>query len=185
MAQGNKTCPICGKLGHSKFYCPDKSKTSIKRTTVPKIRFIEGSVMLAKLPRKKRTETRSQLIKKLDTVFSQYIRLKESVLEIDGFRYATCVTSGDYRPWKELQNGHFFTRGRYATRWDEMNCHPQTYRDNVLLKGNYIKYTTYMIDRYGREAVDELERKSLSTVKISSVELREMIEKYKKLVAMY
>jgi hypothetical protein len=63
-----------------------------------------------------------------------------------------------------------------------MNCHVQSYRDNVLLKGNYITYTKYMIDRYGRKAVDELERKSLSGVKITTPEIRELIIKYTKLV---
>ena len=173
----------CKSVFHTAMY--HKERKTIKRSEVkvPPIK-IERLYKAISRVSKKKAPTRSQLVKKLDAVFSQYIRLKESI-EIDGERYATCVTSGEQRPWKQLQCGHFYTRGRYATRWDEMNCHPQSYRDNVLLKGNYINYTRYMIDRYGREAVDELERKSLSTVKISSVELKEMIEKYKKLVAEY
>jgi len=39
-----------------------------------------------------------------------------------------------------------------------------------------------MVDRYGRAAVDELEQKSLSTQKLSTVLLLEMIEKYKNLI---
>ena len=45
--------------------------------------------------------TRSKLVKKLDTVFSQYIRQKNS---IDGI--ATCFTCGKKDHWKKLQNGH-------------------------------------------------------------------------------
>ena len=52
-------------------------------------------------------------------------------------------------------------------------------RCNVFLKGNYVNYTLYMIDTFGREKIDELERKSLSTVKISTSELKEMIDYYK------
>lgn len=63
-----------------------------------------------------------------------------------------------------------------------MNCHPQCARCNVFLKGNYINYTRYMIDRFGREAVDQLEVKSKSTIKISTPELEEKIEYYKKKV---
>jgi len=132
--------------------------------------------------KKPKTKSRSSLIKDLDAVFSQYIRLKDAKL-IDGELMAMCVTSGEWKPWKQHQNGHFYTRGRQATRWDEMNCHVQSYRDNVLLKGNYIIYTKYMIDRYGREAVDELEFKSLNGHKISTPVMREMIEDYKKKVA--
>lgn len=118
--------------------------------------------------------SRSQIVKKLDSVFSQYIRLSNSV-----GGDATCVTCGITKPWKEQQNGHFYTRGRYPTRWNEQNCHVQCVACNVFLKGNYINYTKYMIDRYGRAAVDELEVLSLSSQKISTPVLLEMVERYK------
>lgn len=121
--------------------------------------------------------SRKQAIKKLDSVFSQYIRLKDS---LGGD--ATCVTCGITKPWKDLQNGHFYTRGRFPTRWDEDNCHVQCYRCNVLLKGNYINYTKYMIDRYGREYVDHLEARSLATTKLATPVLMERIEFYADIV---
>ena len=65
--------------------------------------------------------TRSKLVKKLDAVFSQYIRLKDA----DEFGNATCFTCGKVDHWKKLQNGHFQSRKHYATRWDEMNCQVQ------------------------------------------------------------
>ncbi|MFK5282642.1 recombination protein NinG, partial [Lacticaseibacillus paracasei] len=77
-----------------------------------------------------------------------------------------------------MQNGHFYSRGRYPTRWHDDNCHPQCVGCNIFLKGNYINYTKYMIDTYGREYVDELEVLSKSTIKISTAELQEMIDKY-------
>ena len=117
--------------------------------------------------------SRGKLVRKLDSVYSQYIRLKDSV-----GGDATCVTCGITKPWKELQNGHFYTRGRYSTRWDDDNCHVQCYRCNVALKGNYIAYTKYMINRYGMDFVDELERKSLNSEKITTVGLAELIQFY-------
>ena len=121
--------------------------------------------------------SRGVLIKELDKAYSQYIRVKDAV-----GGDATCVTCGVTKPWKELQNGHFYTRGRYATRWDDANCHVQCYRCNVVLKGNYITYTKYMINRYGMEFVDELERKSLTSVKIPTPQLRELIVHYRQQV---
>lgn len=153
MAQENKTCKICGEKGHSKFYC---KKKPLKKAPVKSV----------KKPKKR---TRSQLVKDMDNIFSRYIRLS---------RKEECVTCKDVKPWKELQNGHFFSRGRYPTRWDETNCHPQCYRCNVILNGNYINYTIYMIDTYGRDTVDELERKSQSGEKLSTPRLREMIAEY-------
>jgi len=126
-------------------------------------------------------QSRSKIVKKLDAIFSQYIRLKNSVL-VGGDLLAMCVTCKEVKPWKEQQNGHFITRGRYPTRWDETNCHVQDYRCNVALKGNYIEYTKYMIDEYGREYVDELEIKSRRTAKFSTVELLEMINDYEEKV---
>lgn len=122
-------------------------------------------------------QNRKLIVKKLDAIYSQYIRLSESK---DGM--ATCVTCKKQDNWKDLQNGHFYSRGRYATRWDDDNCHVQCVGCNVFLKGNYIAYTKYMIDRYGREFVDELETKSRQIYKVSTVELQEMIETYKEKV---
>ena len=186
----------CGSIFHTAMF--HKELKPIKRTLVKKNQFsgmfppetaemLLDAVKQIKKPRKKstpralakkKTPTRSQLVKKLDAVFSKYVRLRD-----DG---KGCVTCGDRSiPKEQMQNCHFFSRGRLPTRWDETNCHAGCYRCNVLLKGNYIPYTMYMIDRYGREYVDKLEKKSKSNIKISSVELKEMIEKYTELVKAY
>lgn len=125
------------------------------------------------MPLKKKGLNRKKLIKQLDSIFSWYIRIKNSV---NGD--ATCVTCGKTDAWGKMQNGHFFTRGRFPTRWDEMNCNVQCPACNLFLHGNYIIYTKYMLDRYGREKVDELERKSLSGVKIPTVGLPDLISHY-------
>jgi len=171
MAQDNKTCPHCKTVGHSGFYCksPLKPRKPLKRAAIKKT--------VAKAPVKKKAKKRSYYVKKLDSVFSQYIRQSKSV---DGI--GTCVTCGTPKPWKEMQNGHFYSRGRYGTRWDETNCHIQDAACNVFLKGNYINYTRYMIDKYGREYVDELEIKSKLSTKITTVELQEMINHYQNLL---
>jgi len=187
MAQANKVCPYCKKVGHSGFYCPDKPQKPIKQTAIKKptvrraLRITkeefskEDKKVFNKAKNKK--ETRAGVVRRLDKVFSFYIRLRGSV-EYDGEKMAICVTCKSMKRWQDQQNGHFFTRGRQSTRWDEMNCNVQCMRCNVFLKGNYINYTYYMIDTYGREAVDDLERKSLKSIKIPSTKLKEMIEYY-------
>jgi len=57
------------------------------------------------IPKSKKKPSRGKLVKKLDAVFSQYIRLKDSV-----GGYATCFTCGKKDHWKKLQNGHFQSR---------------------------------------------------------------------------
>jgi len=174
-------CKECGSIYHTAMY--HKPRKEIKRSPIKPT--VKRSLRLTKEDfskedkkkfnkAKAKRETRSGLVKKLDQAFSWYIRRRD-----DGIG---CITCGVVKPWQEMQNCHFYSRGRLPTRWDETNCHSGCYRCNVLLKGNYINYTKYMIDRYGREYVDELEVKSRSDIKISSVELKEMIEKYNKLL---
>lgn len=176
---GMKACKYCNSAEHSSTFCFNAPKKPIKNSIKPRSKAIVGvskpKVAKVSTTKKKKAKTRSQTVKELDAIFSQYIRLSES--DING--YGDCVTCGERKFWKELQNGHFYTRGRYPTRWDEDNCHSQDYRCNVIFNGNYINYTRFMLDSYGREFVDELERKSLNGTKISTPELREKIAYYK------
>lgn len=175
----NVECTYCqGK--HYQTFCPQKPKKPIKRSPINKkplkasrAASTDGSTVKSIIAKKK--PTRSQLIKKLDKVFSDYIREKDA---IDGM--ATCITCGDTKEWKYQQNGHYMSRGNYATRWDETNCHVQCAACNVFKKGNYTEYAIYMINRYGAEKLTELKEKAKAGRKFTSVELQEMIEKYTK-----
>ena len=66
--------------------------------------------------------SRKNLIKKLDNVFSQYIRRRFAVNGI-----TKCVTCGKEDFWRggEMQAGHFISRKHYATRWNETNVQSQ------------------------------------------------------------
>ena len=65
---------------------------------------------------KRKKLSRGKIVKKLDSIFSQYIRrrdVKENIAE--------CFTCGKKDDWKRLQCGHFQSRRFYSTRWDETN----------------------------------------------------------------
>ncbi len=124
--------------------------------------------------------TRSKLVKKLDAVFSQYIRLKDSIDEI-----ATCITCGKQDHWKKLQNGHFMSRKHYTTRWDDVNCQVQCAGCNVFRYGEQYKFSKYLDQTYGDGTADALYLKSKETIKLADFELEEMIIKYKDLVDSY
>ena len=114
--------------------------------------------------------TRKTLIKKLDTVFSEYIRRRYAVNEI-----ATCITCGKKDHWKKLQNGHFMSRKHYATRWDEDNVGVQCSACNVFRYGEQYLFAKYL----GTEKADMLLAKSRETVKFPDWEIQEMIDLYK------
>ncbi len=129
------------------------------------------------IPKSKKKPSRSKLVKKLDAVFSQYIRLKNSV---DG--YATCFTCGKKDHWKKLQNGHFQSRKHYATRWDEQNCQVQCAGCNVFRYGEQFLFAKYLDESFYAGLSDELYIKAKQIVKFTNSEIEDMILKYKNLV---
>jgi hypothetical protein len=82
--------------------------------------------------------------KKLDTVFSEYIRRRDAV---DGF--VKCCTCPTVLHWKEMDCGHWMKRGNMGTRFDESNCHPQCKICNQHEDGRDIKHMQYIKERHG------------------------------------
>ena len=67
--------------------------------------------------------SRKNIVKRLDTVFSLYIRLREADNEM-----VECFTCGKISHYKKnMQCGHFQSRSSYSTRWDPNNCQVQCY----------------------------------------------------------
>lgn len=118
----------------------------------------------------KSKKPKSKLIKELDILFSQFVRLSNS---IDGF--CSCVTCGRVYEWKKIQAGHFISRQHYSVRWDERNVKPQCYGCNVMQQGRQYEFSKYL----GQELSEELYLLSKQTRKFSEIELQEMIEYYK------
>lgn len=118
--------------------------------------------------------TRSKIVKKLDAVFSKYIRTKYSNENGE----VSCVTCSRVYPISKIQNGHFISRKNYATRWSEENCAPQCYGCNVMQQGQQFLFSKWIDQKYGPGAAEKILQKSRQTVKFSNPELLEMIEDY-------
>ena len=121
--------------------------------------------------------SRKNLIKKLDNVFSQYIRRRFAVNGI-----TKCVTCGKQAHWKELQAGHFMSRKHYSTRWDETNVQVQCSGCNVFRYGEQYKFGRYLEEAYGEGTAEDLQNKSRQITKFSDIRIKEMIEYYNKLL---
>jgi hypothetical protein len=118
--------------------------------------------------------SRSKLVKKLDEVFSVFIRKKYA----DSNGLVKCFTCSKVAHWKEMQCGHFQSRRHYATRWDEGNTRPQCVGCNLFKQGE--QYTFGInLDKEGVGFAESMRLKSQTTVKFTNSELLEMIEKYK------
>lgn len=116
---------------------------------------------------------RKLLVKKLDTIFSEYIRRRYAKNDI-----AQCVTCGKKDHWKKLQAGHFMSRKHYSTRWDETNVQVQCNACNVFRYGEQYKFSLYL----GADVSEELHRKSRQIEKFSNADLVMMYESYKQKV---
>lgn len=121
--------------------------------------------------------TRGKLVKKLDTIFSQYIRRKNAKKGM-----ATCFTCGKVDEWKALQNGHFQSRKHYSTRWDEINCQVQCPKCNIWNSGEQFLFANNLDTKYGKGTARRLHIKAQQTVKLADFEIEELIIKYKKFV---
>lgn len=124
--------------------------------------------------KKTKTSTRSRLVKKADTVFSTFIRLRDSNRK----GIVTCPLCWWKWPRKQAQNMHFITRACWLFRYDEENCVAGCMRCNVILNWNYITYTRYMQNKYWIEKVDEMISNSKKVYKLQTYELEEIINKY-------
>ena len=113
--------------------------------------------------------SRKTLVKKLDTIFSIYIRRRYAKNDI-----SECVTCGKRDHWKKMQAGHFMSRKHYATRWDEENVQVQCSSCNVFRSGEQYLFSKYL----GEDKADALLIKSRSIEKFSDADLIDLIELY-------
>ena len=125
---------------------------------------------------------------KLDKIFSIYIRLRDCLETTGSTGLGHCFTCGKSFLFDELQCGHFFSRKFLPIRFDDDNCHIQCAGCNVFKSGNYIEYTTRMIDVYGRDKVEELREKSKEQVNFKALDYIRMqgetVEKIKSITGL-
>ena len=124
--------------------------------------------------------TRRNLVKKLDTIFSEYIRRKHS----DKNGIVKCYTCNKKAYWKGegMQNGHFISRYSRILRWDENNCRPPCYACNCMRYGQNYIFAMNLNKEFGYDIASDLLRKSKQIVKLSNEDLISLINKYKNLV---
>lgn len=122
--------------------------------------------------------TRKNLVKRLDNVFSLYIRLRDADNEM--VKCFTCDKISHYK--KGMQCGHFQSRKNYATRWDPDNCRVQCYACNCMKYGEQYKFGLKLDKDYGKGLAESLLQKSKTTVKYSNDDLESLINLYNKLL---
>ena len=117
-------------------------------------------------PRKKPTVSR--LKKEADKAFSVFIRQRDR----------ECYTCLKRMFWTNLQCGHFISRAKSATRYDEFNCRAQCMSCNIWRRGNLAEFAARLIQENGLIRFNELIQKGRTTKQFTVKELQRIIERY-------
>ena len=105
------------------------------------------------------------LVKKIDKVFSLYIRKRDSKNGV-----SICCSCGVRKPYEYFDAGHFINRRFMATRWREDNCHAQCRSCNRFSEGDAAGYALFMLDKYGKKQVEYLRALRQQTAKFTDTE---------------
>lgn len=119
----------------------------------------------------------SSLVKSLDKVFSEFIRLRDS--KPYDYKYCKCISCGRILPYEDFDAGHFHSRIHMATRFNEDNVHAECRRCNRFSADHLIDYQVNLIRKIGQKKFDALNIKARSTYKYSPWELEILIKHYK------
>lgn len=125
--------------------------------------------------KKPKKNDRQKLIAKLDTVFSEFIRLRDS----DQNGICKCITSGEFVHWRQADAGHFITRDNMATRWEEENVNAQGRGDNRFKSGKQFEHGLAIDKKFGPGTASKLLVKSKSPCHFEDFELETMFKYYK------
>lgn len=118
---------------------------------------------------------RQKLIAKLDTVFSEWVRLRDS----DKNGICKCITCGDFKHWRDIDCGHFITRDNMGTRWEEENCHAQCAHCNRFKSGKQFEHGLAVDKVHGPGTTSKLLVKSKGVCNWQDFEIEAMYKYYK------
>lgn len=97
----------------------------------------------------------SQLKKKLQRVFNEYIRLRD----VDEHGHGNCISCGSPVRFgnPNYQAGHYYPAPVETLRFNENNCNGQCKSCNYFKSGNLIEYRKGLVKKIGERGVKELD----------------------------
>lgn len=116
----------------------------------------------------------SKEVKKLDRIFSQYIRKKDLKNECN-----RCYTCKKIITYEETDAGHYITRQHMATRFDERNVKPQCRRCNRFQSGCADEFALHLLEDYGADVLAELNQAKWTPTKVDDLTIIGMQMDYK------
>lgn len=124
--------------------------------------------------KKRNYKSKPNLVKKLDRLFSLYIRLRDAMPN----GYVRCISCGKIKTFDDVDCGHFYSRTHMATRFDEDNCNAECKFCNRFSADHLIAYQTNLIRKIGISRFEKLGLKAKSTCHWLDSELEDRIKYY-------
>jgi 5-methylcytosine-specific restriction endonuclease McrA len=129
--------------------------------------------------KRKFTKSKSTPKSKLDKVFSEYIRLRDcnsGLLPRIGF----CISCGVAVIYETCDAGHFISRNKTATRWNEQNVNAQCRKCNRFESGRQFEQSKGIDKKYGKGTAERLLiiSKALKS-KLTHADIEELVKYYK------
>lgn len=121
---------------------------------------------------------RKRAVKALDTAFSKWVRLSGA----DHAGFCECWTCGIRKHYTRMDAGHFQTRAKYSTRWDERNVKPQCKRCNMTNGGHQYEFAKRLDAEYGRNTAEQVTFDSNQPRKYTTQEIRDLTALYRRKV---
>ncbi len=131
---------------------------------------------------------------KASKAMSRYIRLRDALvyckergIDVRQFNrpediIGQCCTCGAVKSWFRMDAGHWKGRGiggGSGVYFDERNVDLQCKRCNAFLGGAVEAHEEYLIDKYGQDVVDEIQRKHRTTTDMRTLAMQAMEQMYK------
>lgn len=112
-------------------------------------------------------------------VFSRYIRLRDAIRTTGEPYQIVCITCFRVVDIKNCDAGHFMSRGRKSTLYDEKNVHAQCKSCNGYKAGEQFIYGQKINELYGKGTAEKLELESHQIKQYKTFELEELYDTYK------
>ena len=172
MPLNSRKCKECGcifkKERPLQFVCSPKCAASYSGKKL--VKDLQKEWREEKKVLREKLKSQADYVKDLQTIFNQYIRLRDKDLP--------CVSCGVFN-CEEFHAGHYLPTTFQVLRFNEFNVWKQCSRCNTHLRGNITAYRIELINRIGLAEVEKLENKRHGISKLSIIDLKAKIVHYK------
>ena len=170
-----KKCKFCGS-----YYMPFRStqnvcgyKCAIKKAEFDRNKKEAREWAERKKILSKKIETKTDIKKKVQKVFNEWVRLRDQGLN--------CISCR--KPVKKAHAGHYLSVGRFPELcFDPDNVHLQCDYCNIYLSGNGALYTSGLIEKIGEKRYNELMSRANVPKNYLKTDLEDLYNQYKTLV---